>query len=337
MTAKHSHSRRLSSLVTVALVVFSAGVTACTTDSAAGPQGEKSDAFSFTDDRGETVEVDAGELRIVAQEDAANALMHMGIEPVGIFGGAPLEQNPMLDGLDLSGIESVGEVFGEIKMEKLVELNPDVIVSTFYTGDGVLFEDGVYGFGTKKMQDEASEIAPILALDATQPSSDVLRRFSEMAEAMGADGKEIADQRETWQKSVDALEATAAEHKDLQVLAVTPDQSQVYFAVPKAFPDLLDMRNWGVDMMEPSGKLVSSYYEAASWENAAKYDPDVVLVDTRGYTLGTEELEKYPTWESMDAVRDGNVGEWVRVSLNYEDYTEQIEGLTEVLDQAGSH
>ncbi|MGH3359536.1 MAG: ABC transporter substrate-binding protein [Nocardioidaceae bacterium] len=319
------------------LTVCCVGVAGCTTESSAGPEGEKSEAFSFTDDRGETVEVDAGELRIVAQEDAANALMHMGIKPVGIFGGAPLDQNPMLEGLDLSGIESVGEVFGEIKMEKLVELNPDVIVSTFYTGDGVLFEGGVYGFGTKKMQDDATEIAPILAIDSTQPSSQVIERFSEMAGAMGADVEsgEVADQRAAWEESVEKLKATAAENKDQQVLAVTPDQSQVYFAVPDAFPDLLDMQDWGVDMMVPDGKLVSSYYEAASWENAAKYDPDVVLVDTRGYTLGTDELEKYPTWGSMDAVKDGNVGEWVRVSLNYEDYKEQVDGLTEVLNGTG--
>ncbi|MGW4800701.1 ABC transporter substrate-binding protein, partial [Nonomuraea sp. NPDC004297] len=299
------------------------------------PQG-KSASFSFTDDRSETVTLDRGELRVVAQEDAANALMHLGIKPVGVFGGAPLASNPMLTGLDLSGVESVGEVFGEVKMEKLASLRPDVIVSTFYTGDGVLFPGGVYGFQTEKMQNDAKSIAPILAIDSTKPSSHVIQRFAELAEALGADvdGGAVGQARTTWQAAVERLKETAGKRAALPVLAVTPAQEQVYFAVPDLFPDLLDLKEWGVNLMKPSGKLVSSYYEAVSWENAAKYQPAVVLVDARGYTLGLDALAKYPTWNSMKAVQAGQVGSWVRVSLNYTDYTKQIQDLTAVLDRA---
>ncbi|MFC5823588.1 ABC transporter substrate-binding protein [Nonomuraea insulae] len=294
-------------------------------------------AFSFTDDRAETVRLDKKEIRVVAQEDAANALMHLGIKPVGIFGGAPLTGNPMLQGLDLTGVESVGEVFGEVKMEKLASLRPDVIVSTFYTGDGVLFPGGVYGFQTEKMQNDAKTIAPILAIDSTKPSSHVIQRFSDLAKALGADvdGGAVAQARTTWQGAVDKLKATVKERGDLSVLAVTPAQEQVYFAVPDLFPDLLDLKDWGVNLMKPTGKLVSSYYEAVSWENAAKYQPAVVLVDARGYTLGPDALKKYPTWNTMKAVQAGQVGSWVRVSLNYTDYTRQLQDLTAVLERAG--
>ncbi|MEU7856156.1 ABC transporter substrate-binding protein [Nonomuraea sp. NPDC049141] len=333
---------RLIGLVTAALLV----VTGCAGQPGSGATGTAagtatnaaaaSAAFSFTDDRAETVKLDKKEIRVVAQEDAANALMHLGIRPVGIFGGAPLNGNPMLKGLDLTGIESVGEVFGEVKMEKLASLRPDVIVSTFYTGDGVLFPGGVYGFQTAKMQNDAKTIAPILAIDSTKPSSHVIERFSALAKALGADvdGGAVAQARTKWAGAVEALKSTAKQHPDLKVLAVTPAQEQVYFAVPDLFPDLLDLRDWGIDLMTPDGKLVSSYYEAVSWENAAKYQPSVVLVDARGYTLGIDALKKYPTWNALKAVKAGQVGSWVRVSLNYNDYTRQVQDLTAVLERA---
>lgn len=319
----------------VALALVTAGCQSST--GTAGSDGVNDDSttqpFSFTDDRGETVDLDTRDLRIVAQEDAAQALMHFGIEPVGIFGGAAMDKNPMLEGLDLSGVESVGEVFGEIKMEQLAALQPDIIVSTFYTGDGILFEGGVYGFGTEKQQDDAEQIAPILAIDATQPSSGVIKRFGELAEALGADvdSGQYAEERSDFEAAVEDLEAAAAEN-DASVLAVTPATDAVYVAVPDAFADTQDLVNWGVDMMEPTGELVSSYYEQLSWENAATYQPEIILIDVRGYTLGEEELEQeYPTWSDIQAVQDDRVGIWVRISLNYPDYTEQVRELTELL------
>lgn len=338
-------SALLFGLVTAMCLLASAcgGTTGGTTGGATGDTeanagGKGGGKFTFTDDRGETVSLDKdpGQLRVVAQEDAANALAHLGIKPVGIFGGAPMKTNPMLKGVDLNGVESVGEVFGEVKMEKLAALRPDVIVSTFYTGDGVLFPGGVYGFQTKKMQDDAKQLAPILAIDSTKPSSHVIERFSAMAKAMGAetDGGKAKASKARWEKAVEELKKTAARREDLTVLAITPAQDQVYFAVPKLFPDLLDLQDWGVKLMKPTGKLVSSYYEAVSWENSAKYQPSVVLLDARGYTLGPDALKKYPTWDDMKAVRKKQVGSWVRVSLNYDDYTSQVEQLTALLEKA---
>ncbi|HYJ70167.1 MAG TPA: ABC transporter substrate-binding protein [Nocardioidaceae bacterium] len=318
------------------LVMAGALALAGCSSSVDADEGDDSGSFTFTDDRGETVTLDTDEPRIVAQEDAANALMNLGIKPVGIFGGAPMEQNPMLEGLDLDGITSVGEVFGEVKLETLLDLQPDIIVSTYYTGDGVLFPGGVYGFQNKQMQDDAQEIAPILAINATQPSSQVIARFAEMAKAMGADveGGSVGQSKQEFDHAVDELRSVAKGREELEVLAVTPAEDQMYYAVPDLFPDLLDLEDWGVNIMTPTGDLVSSYYEAVSWENAAKYQPDVVLIDVRGYTLGTDELEKYPTWNAIEAVEAGQIGEWVRVSLSYEDYTKRIERLTDILRNA---
>jgi len=328
----------LGVVVALLLAVLAAGCGS--SNSSGGTSGDtgSSKTFTFTDDRGKTVTLDTSKVRIVAQEDAAQALMHFGIKPVGIFGGAPMSKNAVLKGLDLSGIESLGEAWGEIKMEKLAALHPDVIVSTIYTGDGALFPGGVYGFGTEKQQNDAAEIAPIIAIKATQPSSTVISRFGDLAKALGADidKGEYATQRADFDKAVTDLKAAAAKSK-ASVLAVTPANDADYIAVPDAFADTQDLVNWGVNMMKPTGKLVSSYYESLSWENAAKYQPDILLVDVRGYTLGEAQLEsQYPTWNDIKAVKNGNLGEWTRISLNYPDYTTRIKQLTGLLQKASS-
>jgi iron complex transport system substrate-binding protein len=323
--------------VVVVLVLATAGCQD-SPGSGASDGGDAATEFSFTDDRGETVELNKSDIRVVVQEDAAQALMHFGIKPVGIFGGSAMDKNPMLEGLDLTGVESLGEAWGEIKMEKLAALQPDIIVSTFYTGDGVLFPGGVYGFGTEKQQKDAQQIAPILAIKATQPSSAVIQRFGELAAALGAevDSGQYAQERSEFETAVEDLKAAAAK-SEASVLAVTPATDSVYVAVPKAFADTQDLLNWGVNMMEPTGKLVSSYYEQLSWENAATYQPEIILIDVRGYTLGEDELAKdYPTWMDIQAAQDGNVGSWSRISLNYPDYTGQVQELTELLKGNGS-
>lgn len=320
------------------LLVLAMGAAGCASSSD-GSTGEGAkgtgEPFAFTDDRGETVELDKPtDIRVVAQEDAAVALMHLGIKPVGIFGGQPMDTNPLLEDLDLSGIESLGEAWGQIKMEKLAALQPDLIISTFYTGeDGVLFEGGVYGFGTEKQQGDAQELAPIIAIDATQPSSQAISRFSELAATLGADVEsgEVAEERADFEAAVEDLKAAAAE-SGASVLAVTPATDGMYVAVPDAFADTRDLVDWGVNMMTPDGDLVSSYYELLSWENAAKYQPDVVLVDDRGYTLSADQLaEEQPTWTDIDAAAAGRVGYWSRITLDYADYTEHVTQLTELL------
>ena len=337
-----SQFRVLAALLLVGLLALISACASSSEQQAAsedpGSGGEGATSFSFTDDRGEDVSLDkSSDFRVVAHEDAANALMHFGIKPVGIFGGAPLDDNPQLEGLDVSGIESLGEVWGEIDLEKLGTLQPDLIVSTFYPGeDGQLFEGGVYGFGKKNQQATAQKIAPILALDATQPSSELIARFGELAAALGADleSEEMVAQKEAFDSAVADLEAAIAESPDLDAVAVTPDASAAYFAVPTKFSDLNDYLNWGMNIVEPDHDMVSTYYSSHSWENAGDYVTDIVLLDARGYSLTAEEMAKYPSWSQLPAVEAGQMGTWVRVALNYEDYTAQIEQLTEVYESA---
>lgn len=331
-----SQFRVLAALMLVGLLALTTACASSSEQQSAGDDPGSTDgnaeSFSFTDDRGEEVTLDkSSDIRVVAHEDAANALMHFGIKPVGIFGGAPLDDNPQLGDLDVSGIESLGEVWGEIDLEKLGTLQPDLIVSTFYPGtDGQIFEGGVYGFGKKNQQATAQQIAPILAMDATQPSSDLIAKFGELSAALGTDleSEEMVDQKQEFDAAVEELKAAIAEKPDLDAVAVTPDASAAYFAVPTKFSDLNDYLNWGMNIVEPDHEMVSTYYSSHSWENAGDYVTDLVLLDARGYSLTAEEMAKYPSWSQLPAVKADQTGTWMRVALNYDDYTEQIEQLT---------
>ena len=64
--------------------------------------GGTSAAFTFTDGRGETITLDKKPERIVAYAAPAAALYDLGIKPVGIFTGSPLEEAPNLVGMSTS-------------------------------------------------------------------------------------------------------------------------------------------------------------------------------------------------------------------------------------------
>jgi iron complex transport system substrate-binding protein len=62
--------------------------------------------WTFTDDRGEKVSLPKKPERFVMQEYAVAALWPYGIKPVGIFGSAAMDEQPLFADYDLSGIES---------------------------------------------------------------------------------------------------------------------------------------------------------------------------------------------------------------------------------------
>ncbi len=122
------------------LLVPTLFVTACgdddASDSGSGSAAESAPPeatgeWSFTDDRGIDVTLPEQPERIVAYHNAAAALIPLRVHPVGVFGGSAPEDSSLLAGLDLDGIDSVGEVYGELNFEALAAADPDLIVTLF--------------------------------------------------------------------------------------------------------------------------------------------------------------------------------------------------------------
>src|SRR3546814_20111793 len=69
---------------------------------------------------------------ILASQYPAAGLIPLGISPVGIYADSPVADAKALQGLDLTGIESIGQSWGEIDIEKAAALEPDLIVAEYW-------------------------------------------------------------------------------------------------------------------------------------------------------------------------------------------------------------
>jgi iron complex transport system substrate-binding protein len=297
--------------------------------------GASSGPWKFEDGSGETVKLDSTPERIIAHGHAAAALISFGIRPVAIYADTPVEDDPGLEDLDLSGIEILGETWGEIDVEKAAELNPDLIVADWWPVDDAHSgtEEGV-----KEESKKIAELAPMVGPPQGDSVVELIEGYEELAESLGADleADDVVDQKERFSDAVAAFEEATADKPDLSALAVSPTNDLLYVAVPEHAAELLDFRRWGLDVIVPDNPDKGfPYWENLSWENADKYQPDLLLIDDRGYPGNLRQAEKQPTWDSIEAAAAGSEvpwpGYWVHT---YSDYAEQLEALTAAIEKA---
>jgi iron complex transport system substrate-binding protein len=314
-------------------LIAAAGIAACGSDSSA--QGTAGGPWKFTDGSGEVVELEARPERIIAHGHAAASLIEFGIRPVGIYTDTPIEDDPGLKDLDLEGIEILGETWGEIDVEKAATLNPDLIVADWWPVDkahsGV--EDGV-----KEQSKKIADLAPMVGASQGDSAVSLIEGYEELAEALGADldSEDVAASKERFEQAVaDFKEATAAK-PGLTALGVSPSTDLLYVAVPKHAPELLDFRKWGLDVIRPNNPdKAFPYWENLSWENADKYQPDLLLVDDRSYPGNLKQAEKQPTWDSINAAAEGAVVPWPGYWIHtYTNFAEQLEAMTQAINKA---
>lgn len=336
--------RRWSVVVAAALV--SALVVACGGqggDTAAQTPGQEQ-RWTFTDDRGITVTLESRPQRIVAYETAGSALWHLGITPVGIFGGASLIDNPNLVGVDLTGIESVGEVYGEINLEKLAALQPDLIVTAFDPQQS----GPVFGFTEDSMRDKVQTIAPIVALDGIKDPTVVIGRFEELAESLGADlqAPQLVAARQRFDDALAELRAAVADKPGLLAVAISasPGEGVVYFARPAASPGLRQFQQAGLELVEPEGDpgdinedFTTFFWDKVSFELANKYPADLILFDSRFGPSGLDALADVGTWRTLPAVEAKQIVDWRALeNWSYPAYTQDFERLTDAVKSANA-
>jgi iron complex transport system substrate-binding protein len=325
----------LPRLFVSALLVLAAAIAlaACGSESSGGEASSR--GWQFEDGSGEIIELDSTPERIIAHGHAAAALISFGIRPVGIYADTPVEEDPGLKDLDLSGIEILGETWGEIDVEKAAELNPDLIVADWWPLDKAHSgtEEGV-----KESSKKIAELAPIVGSTQGKSVVSLIEGYEELAESLGADlgADAVAEQKQRFEAAVAEFKAATAEKPGLTALAVSPTNDLLYVAVPKHAPELLDFRRWGLDVTVPNNPDKGfPYWENLSWENADKYQPDLLLIDDRGYPGNLRQAEKQPTWDSIEAAAAGSQvpwpGYWVHT---YPDYAEQLEQLTAAIEEA---
>jgi iron complex transport system substrate-binding protein len=260
--------------------------------------------------------------------------MQMGIRPVAIFGSGPMQDNIFLEGLDLTGIESVGEVWGEIDIEKLASLSPDLIVNSYWaqTQSG-----GGWAFVNEKQLETLEAIAPVVMFESGTSSIGTTNRYLELAASLGADveAPDVATQRQAYDDAVARLEEAVQANPGVKVLAVAPiPGDQVYVADPTTFPDLVDMSAYGVDFMVPE-QVDDGAWEYVSWEEIPKYQPDLLLVDSRPSSPSFADLAEVPTWGQLDAVQADQLVPWKVPSVeSFQQQADRLDVLAQAIEQA---
>lgn len=320
---------RLSLVAALAALVL----TACGSDPS--DEGGDEKGWSYKSADGKTYTAETVPTRIIAQGEAAAALMSFGIKPKAVFLNDKLENVKALKGFDMSGIEIIGETWGEIDAEKAAAVRPDLIVTTYWPVEKTYggLEDGV-----KEESKKVGKLAPVVGATAGESVTTMIDGFERLAGSLGADldDPDIAANKAAYEKARDRFKDVVAEKKGLTALGVSPADDLLYVAVPEHSAELTDFTEWGLDVTvprDPDKKF--PYWENLSWENADKYQPDLLLLDDRNYDTSMKSAQKQPTWKEIKAAEAGAIVPWPAYWIStYSAYAEELDKLSDSIEKA---
>jgi len=320
----HRRPRHLAgATVTLAALIATAG---CAGESAEPAAAAEEGGWSFTDDLGNTVELDAAPERVAGLNDVVASLWNYGVEPVASFGQTSAADDVAFEGRDLADLEIVGGSYGQIDLERLAAADPDVIVTSVYPTDSSATIDEsqpLYGFESIQQQEQVAEIAPIVAIAYRGSAADVIERTVELAGSLGADAEVVDAAREDYEAA--SAELTAAGERGITVLPVYATASEGWWMGKAADdPSLRLYSDLGVDFVDPGGNTY--FWESVSWEQVPDHPSDVLLYSLRGGET-PEQMRAQPTYTLLPAVQAGQEHPWKYVGM---DHAAQAAYMTEL-------
>lgn len=299
-------------------------------DGGAAPPGE----WSFTDDNGNTVTLDAAPDTIVAQSTIAGGLWEYGVEVEGVFG--PLrrangEPDPAIGLADPDDFTSLGEVDSEIDIEALAALQPDIIVAPAWN------EETYWGISPDAV-DELEQIAPIVAIRVDdRPMDEPLARVADLAATFGDEAAaEVDAARADFDEASQRLADAVAAKPGLTVLAASGTLQELYVAWPPGFPDLNYYASLGMQLVEPTDHPeANGYWQKLSWEQVDTYPADLILSDVRVATIEDQVAQMPPTAQQLPAIQADQMIAWPAASaLGYGNAAAVLAELTEAVAAA---
>lgn len=270
-----------------------------------GKDAEKSGPWSFTDDRGTKVETKSFPKNIVAFTGTAAALYDYGVEVKGVFGptkGKDGKADVQAGDMDISKVEIIGNVYGEFDVEKYAKLVPELLISDMWQKD-------VLWYVPEQSAKKIYSLAPSVALWASGTNMEkALARRADLAASLGADLKapKTADAKARFEKAAERLRAAAKSRPEIKVMIGSASADLFYVSLAKMSADTLYFQELGVKFIEP--KVDSAgFFEGLSWENAGKYQADVIMMDNRSAVLQPKDIASKPTWAQLPAVKADQV------------------------------
>ncbi|MER7012717.1 ABC transporter substrate-binding protein [Saccharopolyspora sp. NPDC000359] len=313
------------------------GVLAGCGSPAPGGQGEG--GWSYTDDRGITVTAEHRPERIIAQVSAAGALKDFGVPIAGTFG--PLVRDdgstePEAGSIDPEQVTDVtGPGYGEVNLERLTSLQPDLLVSGKYAEFPGLWH---------LVQDQEDAVRRIVPTVGVQQSGislpEAIGKYEELARALGADVESAAIKADK-----QAFNAAAQRLRDIgasmraegkSILAVGGTKEEFFVVVPGRNPDLdYYVEELGLPITTPKHPDVAGggYFERLSWENANAYPGDILLWDARSASMTPEQMKQNPVFAAHPAAAADRFVEWDAVApMSYASYAGIMNKLADQLE-----
>ena len=291
--------------------------------------------WSFTDGSGKTVSLETVPSRIIAHAYAAAALMEFGIKPIAVYADGPIKDDVGLQGVDFTGVEILGEEWGKIDVEKAASLAPDLIVADWWP-----VEKGYSGMedGVEEKSKKIAELAPVVGAAQGDSIVDLIVGYEELAASLGADITvgSAAQAKADFEAARDAFIAATKAKTGLTALAISPYAEGYAVAVPEFAPELMDLRNWGLDVIVPTTPDPSfPYWQTLSFEQADTYQPDLLLFDDRNYPGNLKTLEEQPIAPSIKAFAADAYTTWPAYWLHtYGAYARELNELTTAITAA---
>ena len=297
------------------------------------PMAALAQSWSHTGGDGRTVSVDHVPTRIIAHANAAAGLIPLGIRPVGIYVDSPVAEDKSLAGLDLTGIEIIGEAWGEIDVEKAAALKPDLIIAEWWPLEKAWS-------GLEESASDASkpivQLAPITGVEQGPSIVEMIEDYEALAASLGADlsGPAVAADKAAFTTALGAFKTAVAAKPNLTVLPVWAGTDALYVAATAGSAELSDFASWGLRLITSEIADDRGYWETLSWENADKYQPDLIIVDNRSAST-METAKAQPMWTSIKAAAAGQVTDWPAFWLrNYRAYAAELDKLTAAVNAA---
>ncbi|WP_043632086.1 ABC transporter substrate-binding protein [Nonomuraea candida] len=285
-------------------------------------------AWTFTDDRGRKLTRPQPPTKIVAQVGAAAALWDFGVRPIAVFGPHKLKdgsKDPQVGNVDITKVTGLGNVWDEFNVEQYIALQPELLVSGMYLKDTLWYVP-------EKSKDTIEQVAPTAGIAITgKTAAQVIGKYEELATSLGASMEGVAEAK----ARVEAATKELARFKDLKILVVSGGADSLWVFNPPQWPDLLELKNAGLDVVTPSKVDEGGSFQTLSWENADEYDADVILYDLRTQALKPDEMMKKPTFAGLPAVKAGQLYPWnAEAPFSYQSYATLLEGLAADLAKA---
>ncbi|GAA5056263.1 hypothetical protein GCM10023318_33500 [Nocardia callitridis] len=288
-------------MLVIALAVIGL-VAGCGTGSGTGPDEVSGETRVVSGTLLGDVEIPAEPKRVIAGWLVGTLLVDIGTTPVGMFddlktNASASQQEKVRD------VPTVGGVETEVNLEKIAELDPDLIVT--------MYRPGMKALDLKALQ----AIAPTVALEVPEPTA-VWAAYPKVAEVVGKStdaDQRLADLEKSWGELADTEKDKLAEVGPVVYAEGSAQASNFQIATNKSLV-YERLTKSGFTYFPDADPNPARYQQQISLEDVARLGSANAVffeADANGKpTQRTKALLDSPVFQALPAVKAGNLFPW---------------------------